>query len=197
MKKEELQALGLDEEQVAGIFKLNGLDIEDLKSKHNALETQLDQAREELKERDTQLENLKANAGNSEELQARIKELQEDNANKAKEFEEKLHETQFNSELEKALLQANVRDINIARAAFNLDDISLEEGKLKGFDEQLNTIKENHAYLFADTIPAGTGGSFGNGAKDRKTWNSKEDILSIKDDEERINAIQENLELFD
>lgn len=197
MKKEELTALGLSEEQIASVFKLNGLDIEELKSKQETLTTQLEQASTQIKERDTQLEALKSNAGNSEELQAKIKELQEENASKTKEYEENLYKTQFSNELEKALLKANVRDVNIARAAFNIDDLKLEDGKLTGFDEQLNTIKENHAYLFADTIPAGTGGSLGNGTKDRQAWNSKEDILSIKDDAARINAIQENLELFE
>lgn len=197
MKKEELTALGLTEEQIGEVFKLNGLDIESYKDKNSNLETQLETTNASLLERDKQLDDLKLNAGNSEELQSQIKKLQEENTIKAEEYKQALEKTQFDNEFEKALIKANVRDVKIASAAFNKEELKYEEGKLKGFDEQLNQIKESHEYLFADKVPAGTGGSLGNGEKGRRKWNSKEDILSIENDEERLEAIQENLELFD
>lgn len=42
MKTEELEKIGLTTEQIAGVMKINGLDIEDLKAKNQTLTTERD-----------------------------------------------------------------------------------------------------------------------------------------------------------
>ena len=72
MKRTELEALGLNKEQVDAVIKINGDDIENAKKTAEAetqnVQKEVDSLKDQVKERDKQLETLKATAGDNEAL---------------------------------------------------------------------------------------------------------------------------------
>ncbi len=95
MTKKQLEDLGLSKEQVDSIMKINQDDIEGVKTSSAAeiknLSTEVTGLKAQVKERDTQLETLKASAGDNEALTKQIADLQAENV-KAKET----HEAELN-----------------------------------------------------------------------------------------------------
>lgn len=164
MKKAEFLALGLDEETAV---KCEQASLEELKgfipkSRFDEVNTENKQLKQDVSDRDTQLNDLKAKAVNDANLQAEITRLQEENTKNKEKFEADLAQTKLDNEIDKALMAANAKDLKIARAAFDLSKVKMEDGKLFGFSEQLKEIQESHAYLFGDEgKPSGTGGSLG------------------------------------
>lgn len=86
MTKENLLEWGLTEEQANKVMEgLNGSFV--TKSRFNEVNTELTNAKNTIKERDTQLETLKKSTGDTKALQDQITQLQTDNANQKKAHE--------------------------------------------------------------------------------------------------------------
>ena len=87
MTRQELEDLGLSKEQADKVLSINKADVEDAGKE---VETENANLRKQVKERDKQFENLKASAGDNEELKKQIKQLQEDNKTQAAAHEKEL-----------------------------------------------------------------------------------------------------------
>lgn len=154
MTKEQLLELGLSEEQIKEVFRLNGIAVnnakdeaETIKAENERLKEQLEKANtaiEEFKEMD--IEGIKAAA---DEYKAKYEETE----NK---YKEELEKIKFNHALDKALAKAKARNTKAVRALLDLDNLKLTDDKILGLDEQLEKIKEENDYLFEveDTDPA-------------------------------------------
>ena len=72
MKRTELEALGMTKEQIDAVMKINGDDIENAKAVNAAeitnLKAENDTLSKQVKDRDKQIDTLKASAGDNEEL---------------------------------------------------------------------------------------------------------------------------------
>lgn len=102
--------------------------------------------KEQIDERDTQLEELKkVDAG---ALQQRIDELQEENQTTATEYQEKLDKQTFDFTLDKALTGAKVRNSKAVKALLDTEKIKLDGETLLNLDDQLEGLKESDPYLF-------------------------------------------------
>ena len=119
-------------------------DKEKLKTEKEALQQQ-------LQERDQQIEQLKNDTQASKELQEKIEELQEKNEQTKEEMQEKLQQTRLESEIEKKLLKEKARNPQAVKALIDMEEIELEDGEVKGLDDQLENIKESDDYLFGET----------------------------------------------
>jgi len=169
MKTEELKKLGLTEEQIQEIHRLNGLDVNGLKEEKENLLAEVSGYKERLEKQSKELESLSGKSLTEDEYRERVQKMKDEFDEEKSKLEESLKETKFLGEVDKALLQAGVRDVDIAKAAFDLTSMSMEEGTLQGFDKQLEEVKEKHAYLFKESDGAsGTGGSLGNVQKQKK-----------------------------
>lgn len=158
MKKEDLIALGLTEEQadkvIAGYGQMVPKSRLDDKIQENKdLTTQ-------LKDRDTQLTELKK--VDAAGLQSKITELQQKNETDKAEYEAKIKDTQLKSAL-KLALASKVHDADLVVGLIDKATIELdEEGNLaKGLDEQIKTLRESKAFLFTPEtedkpLPKGT-----------------------------------------
>ena len=199
--KELLKAQGLEDdviEKIIGSYKTKSVDYVMPKDKFNEINEAKKKLEDDIKDRDKQLEDLKNKTGKDDDLQAEIVRLQEENKTAKEKYETDLYNTQLQNEIDKSLLAAKARDIKIAKAAFNMENVKLEDGKLTGFDEQLKTLQETHNYLFnVEEGAKGTGGSMGNKGKGSGKSMTKEEILKIDNAVERQKAIAENIELFD
>lgn len=146
MTKEQLLELGLNEEQIKEVFRLNGIAVnnakdeaETIKAENERLKEQLEKANttiEEFKEMD--IEGIKAAA---DEYKAKYEETE----NK---YKEELEKIKFNHALDKALAKAKARNTKAVRALLDLDNLKLADDKILGLDEQLEQLRKENDFLF-------------------------------------------------
>lgn len=152
MKTAFLKGLGLEKEVIDEIMAENGRDIEAEKAKAKDLQNQLDTANNTIKERDTQLEQLKNSPDNPETLKQQIQQLQDDNKKAADKHEKEMHQLKVSNALEKALSNAKAKNAKAVQALLELgDDVEInEDGTIKGLDEKIKALKKSDAYLFSE-----------------------------------------------
>lgn len=172
MTKEQLIALGLTEEQADKVIAGFGTMIP--KSRFDDINEAKKQLEQQIKDRDTQLEDLKAKATGNDELKAQIEELQAKNQQIQEEYETKIQKQQFDFALESALRDAKAKNPKAVRALLDTEAIKFVDGKLVGLEEQLKALKETDDYLF---VPDGLRGKTPPGAQN-PTGNNKPNPFS-------------------
>ena len=83
-------------------------------------------------------------------LTALVKELEDKNAALAADCERQLAALRMENEVDRALLQARVKNAKAVKALLKMEDVVLENGTLKGLTEQLAALRENASYLFEE-----------------------------------------------
>lgn len=121
------------------------------KEKYAALEAGKKELETQLKERDTQLEELKK--VDAAGLQAKIAELQEANTAAKAEYEAKLNQARLDHALDSFLRDQKVKNPKAVRGLLDLEKIKLDGDKLLGVEDQIKALRESDAYLFADRDP--------------------------------------------
>lgn len=152
MTKENLLEWGLTEEQANKVMEgLNGSFV--TKSRFNEVNTELTNAKNTIKERDTQLETLKKSTGDTKALQDQITQLQTDNANQKKAHEAEMKALKIGNAVDMALTGAKAKN-NTAVKALMVDFIGkaelAEDGTVKGLDDEVKKLVEGKdtAFLF-------------------------------------------------
>lgn len=145
MNKEQLIALGLTEEQADKVVSGFGQMIP--KSRLDEKIEEVKDLKDQLKDRDGQLEELKK--VDAKGLQAKIDELQKDNEKTKMDYEAKLKDTQMTSAL-KLALSGKVHDVDLVVSLIDKDKIELDaDGNVtKGLDEQQKALQESKSFLF-------------------------------------------------
>ena len=151
MKREFLEGLGLEKEDIDKIMAENGKDIEADKTKTTALQKSLDDANKTIKGyKDMDIDAIKKSATDWEE--------------KAKQAEKALEETRIESALDKALSETQTIDTDLLKKVLDREAILFKDGKFTGLNEQIEGLKKDKPYLFKteDKPPEGGQGN-GNG----------------------------------
>lgn len=155
MTRKQLEDLGLTKEQADSIMKINGDDIENAKGVNAAeiknLQTEVDGLKSQVGDRDKQLEQLKASAGDNETLKQQIADLQKANADATTAHESELTQLKIDFAVEKALTGAKAKNIKAVKALLDLTDAKLDkDGAVKGLAEQIEklTTGEDTKFLF-------------------------------------------------
>ena len=148
MKKEDLIAMGLTEEQATKVMgSLDGDFV--TKTRFNEVNEELKTAKKSISDRDKQLEDLKKSTGDNAALTQQIADLQKANADQQKAHDEELAALKFNNALDLALTVAKVKNVKAVRAMLDDTKIKLgDDGKLTGFDEQIEALKKSDGYMF-------------------------------------------------
>ena len=156
MKTEELQALGLTEDQIKKVFELSGKDVNAEKKKTQAAEADRDQWKTRA---ETAEETLKGFDGvDIEGLNKQIEDWKNKAAEAEKEFQKQIEERdfadalkeemeafKFTSEAAKKAIMAEVKEAGL----------KLKDGKILGLSDLIGQIKEKDASAFApDKDPA-------------------------------------------
>lgn len=202
MKRDEIKAIFPDatDEQLKAVMDLNGADVEKAKSKVTALEADLKESKDGFEKLNTEFETLKAANADGAEWKAKFEALKAENEAKEKQAEAD------------RLLREKVESVNNRFAAvvgekkFSHD--AIRESYLKKFGDALESAdyqgksdseifheltKDDGDAFKGATIVKLAGGSPSSG----KQYNSKADIMAIKDRDERRAAIAENLNMFE
>jgi len=148
MKKEDLIALGLDEELAQKVADASAEELKGFipKQRFDDVNTAKKQLEQDLKARDEQLTEL--SKVDAEGLQTKIQELQTANEQAKTEYEQKLSQQQFDFALKEALTGAKVKNTKAVEALLNKEVIKLDGDKLLGLDEQIKNLQESDTYLF-------------------------------------------------
>ena len=159
MKKEEIVALGVDEETAQKIVDMASEEIKGAyvpKTRFDEVNEAKKNAEALVKERDGQLETLKKSAGDSAELQKKITDLQAANEAAAKEYEGKIKQMQIDNAVDKAIAGANGKNAKAIKALLDLNDAKLDDdGTVKGLAAQLEALAkaEDSSMLFGSGVP--------------------------------------------
>lgn len=139
------------------------------KDKYADIETQLTEARTTITERDTQLNDLKR-VGNPAELQAQIAQLQEQHKKDAEAAEQRIVAMQFENALTNALTTAKAKNPKAVAALIDRQVLKLKGDNIHGLKEQIEAIRQENGFLFADE-PDPAGGSEIKGGETKTTMN--------------------------
>lgn len=196
MKREFLKELGLEDEAIDKIMAEHGKTVNETKEKAekaDELKNQLEDYKQQISERDTQLEELKK--VDAEGLQAKIDELQQQNETTKTEYEEKLQQQAFEHKLDSSLSGAKVKNTKAVKALLDMDTIKLDGDTLKGLDDQLNSLKESDAYLFEEEQQDPPKPNFTTGQHNKGGNMSAKDLMKMTY-KERVKFKKENPEKY-
>lgn len=157
MTREFLKNMGLDDANIDKILDESSRDIGKEKQKTEQHKTDLDAARQQLADREKDLEVLKKTAGDAEATKKQLEELQ---AKYTKESE--AHKSEIADRDYDAAVASHVADLKFsskgAKAAFvaglKAKKLENKDGKLVGFDKYLEEAKNADPDAFAPDKPA-------------------------------------------
>lgn len=155
MTRKQLEDLGLTKEQADSVMKINGDDIENAKgtaaTEVKNLQKEVEGLKTQVGDRDTQLETLKASAGDNADLKKQIEDLQTENATAKANHESELNQLKIDFAVEKALTGAKAKNIKAVKALLELGEAKLDkDGNVKGLDEQIEKLRsgDDTKFLF-------------------------------------------------
>lgn len=121
------------------------------KEKFDEANTAKKAAEDALKDRDTQLAELKKSAGDNEALKEQISKLQNDNKTAAEQYEKDMQDLKLATAL-KLTLAGEAHDPDLVAGLLDKDKIEMnEDGSIKGgLDDQLKGLRESKAFLFTE-----------------------------------------------
>lgn len=148
MKKEDLIAQGLTEEQAKFVMTEHGKTVTTL----NAQIDTLKQSETDLKTQNTKheqdLATLKKDNADNEALQKRIADLETENTTQKTEHEAALTAIQRESALTALLSDSKVKNAKAVSALLDQEKIIFKDGELSGAKEQIEALQKSDGYLF-------------------------------------------------
>lgn len=151
MKKDDLTALGLTEEQIAEIQRLNGLDIKKEQEKVTKVEFERDNYKGQL---DTAQTSLKEFEGvDVKDLQGKITKLTTDLQTKESEYQNQLAERDFNSLLESQINSVGAKNVKAVKALLDVETLKASKNQETDIKSAIEACQKENDYLFGATEP--------------------------------------------
>lgn len=126
MKKEELLELGLTEEQIQGVFKLNGQDINSIKSERDNLKSELEVANNKISE-----------LGDYENVKSEVEK-----------YKNEISDLKLNHSIENSLMKSKVKNPKAAKALLDMEALKNSKNFDSDLENQIKSMKETDSYLF-------------------------------------------------
>ena len=144
MTKKDFTDLGISEELATKAAEASKKELESYvqKSKYDLAVTEKETLEIQIKEHGKQLDELKKAAKGSEELEKKVKELQDNAAASKAKYEKQINDIQLNHAIDTALKEAKAKNAKAVRSLLDMNDIVLDEGKVKGLDKQIKKLQE-------------------------------------------------------
>lgn len=148
MTKEQLQALNLTDEQINAIIEDYGKNYVS-KTQFNEKNDAYKQAKQEIENLTTDINNLsEANKAN-EALQSQIKELQDAATQREADYNENIKNMKIDTAITKALSKSGAMNETILTGLLDRTKIAIgEDNTITGIQEQIVALKESDPYLF-------------------------------------------------
>lgn len=176
MKKEELIAKGLTEDQAKAVMDIYTEEMKGYipKSRFDEVNTAKGNLEKQVADRDEQLKTLKDEAKDSEVLQQKITNLEEANKKAKKDYEAQIRDMKLTSAIKNQLGDCKYPDL-VADKFDRSKLILADDGSVSGLAEQLKTVKETYKELFRPPVSGktppnnGKTPSQGSAGSDRRT----------------------------
>ncbi len=169
MKKEELIAKGLSEEQVKVVLDMYNTEIKEYvpKSELEAVQGQIKTLESTVNKRDKQLKDIEKNVGDNETLKKQIETLQADNKTASEKYKNEITQLKINSAVDMALTKAGAKTLKAVKALIDIDKISVDEsGNVTGVEEQIKGLAEGEDTKYLFNSEAFKGVSVGSGGQE-------------------------------
>lgn len=118
------------------------------KAKFSAAETQANDLKAQLEQRDKDLAELKKL--DAAAIQGELEKLKGKYADDTKALTEKLKQQTVDSRVELALTGAKAKNLMAAKALLKMDAISMDGDKVIGLDDQIKAIAKDNPFLFGE-----------------------------------------------
>lgn len=145
---EELQGLGLTEEQVKEAFALHGKDLNAIKSDLETATQERDSLKNQLQNTEAQLKTLKADANTSAEQKEALDKLQDEYDKYKADAAAELAKTNKVNAINLALKDTKAHNPATLMKFIDIDAIELDENGKPQLDDVINSLKESDPYLF-------------------------------------------------
>lgn len=151
MNTETLQGIGLNDEQIRSVMAEYGKEINPLKQAQASAEQERDSLKAQLEDVNGQLSEAQKNSKKGSELQGQLKDLQKQFEDSKAKAEEQLQATKKDYEIAAALSKAGAKNDKAVKALLDTEKVNFDDnGKLIGLSEQLEAVKKDNDFLFAD-----------------------------------------------
>jgi len=153
MTKEELLALGLNEDQIKEVFKINGIDVEKAKGDFDTVkntlatkETELTTAKDQLKTANETIRSYKDM--NIEDIKKSAEDYKKKFEDAETETQKQIEALKFEHAVENALNKAGAKNVKSVKALLDLEVLKGSKNVDTDLESQLTALKESDAYLF-------------------------------------------------
>lgn len=160
-------------------------DLQDVSDGAYIIKETYEQAKKEAKEykkqvgeRDTQITELKEEFKDAKGLKEKVETLEADNKKKDEDYQAELKKIKLDNAIEGALKSAKAKSTKALKAMLDLDKVKLDGDILLGINEQLESIKKEHDYMFEKEIN-GTG-RFNTGGAEGEKKNETDESFATK-----------------
>lgn len=153
MKKEEFTALGISEELAAKAEKASLKELEGYASKEqiDTANAEIKNLKQQVADRDKQLDTLKKASGDNEDLKKQIETMKQQNKEQEEAHKSEIAQIRLDSAIDAALTAAGAKNAKAVKALLDVSKVKLgDDGKLTDWDEQLKAVQKSDAYLFVD-----------------------------------------------
>lgn len=203
MKREEIKAIFPDitDEQLDKVMSLHGAEVEKTKAKVTAIETELKEKNKAFDNLNSEFETLKTSNASGEEWQKKYEALKADIDAKEKQAEaDRIVKEKQDSVLKRFDAVINGKEFNhdAIKAEYLKkfgEAIELDENKAKSDADIFHELTKDDASAFKGVTAVRLAGG-NNRNLGGTVYNSKADIMKIKDATARQKAIEENPTLF-
>lgn len=159
MKRDFLEALGLDKETVDKVLDENSKDIGREKQKLDQVKADLSTAQEQLAQRDKDIEELKKSAGDVDGIKQQLADLQAKYTTETEQYQKQIADRDYADAVNRAIADKGVKfSSKAAEKAFIADltanRLTIKEGVLDGFDEYLKAQQSSDPTAFQSEKPA-------------------------------------------
>lgn len=153
MERKDLTELGIEAEAVDKIMEMYGKDVNPIKQENESLKAEVKSFKEQVADRDNQLDEIKTKVGDAEALNATIDSLKQANKDKDEAHQNLVNQVKLDYEIKLALNEAGAKNERAVKALIDLDTVKInEDGQLIGLNKQLTNLKSTDDYLFNGPI---------------------------------------------
>lgn len=197
MKKEDLIAMGLTEEQAKKVMdSIDGNFV--TKARFNEVNEENKTLKKSVSDRDKQLEDLKKSSGDNAALQQQISDLQKANADQQKAHAAELTQLKIDNAVDIALSDAKAKNVKAVKGLIDMSVIKVgEDGKVTGHVEQIEALKKSDGWMFdvdqqtqqqftgfqpgaSTTVPNSTAAGYEARLADARKNNNQLEVIKIK-----------------
>ena len=168
MTQEQFEALGIEKSLAKKAAEESKKELENYVTKEtfDATEQKRKQLETSGQERETQLEELKASAGDNAALKQQIADLQAQNKQKDLDNQKEMNDLKMTYAIRTAV-SASAQDSDLVAGLVDRNKLILgDDGKITGLDEQVKALKESKPFLFKAEDNGGKKGFFRLSPKD-------------------------------